>query len=274
MGLLSALSWGTGDFAGGLASRRVSATLAVLYGEALGLLMLLAAATVIREPGLSGADWTWSLLAGAIGSVGMVILYSALADGQMSITAPVSALMAAALPVLFAALAEGLPAWVTLAGFALALAAIWLVSQSDGATNKVLLRFTDLRKPLLSGICFGVYFILMHQGSQQAVLWPLVAARAAGTVVMAVYVGARRQLAWPGKDAWPLIALNAVGDVGGNVFFILSGQSGRLDVASVLGSLYPGMTVILAWLVLKERLNLLQRVGILAALAAIVLISL
>ncbi len=272
-GLTSALTWGMGDFAGGLASRRASAYRAALYGEAFGLLLLLAAAAVIREPAITRMDWIWSILAGMIGSTGLVILYRALAEGEMSIAAPVSALMAAVLPVLFAALSEGLPKWVTFVGFALALAAIWLVSQSQDVSKKVLVRFTDLRMPLISGICFGIYFILMNQGSHQAVLWPLIAARIAGTVTLAAFVVAKHQLAWPGKDVWPLVILNAAGDIGGNTFFILSGQAGRLDVASVLGSLYPGTTVLLAWLVLKERLNLMQRIGILAALAAIVLIA-
>jgi drug/metabolite transporter (DMT)-like permease len=273
-GLTSALTWGAGDFAGGLASRRAGAYRASLYGEALGLLMLLPAAAVVHEPAMQGMDWVWSGLAGVMGSIGLVILYRALAEGQMSTAAPVSALMAAVLPVLVAALTEGLPAWTTFAGFALALAAIWLVSQSEGASKETLVRFTDLRMPLLSGVCFGVYFILMHQGSRQAVLWPLVAARAAGSLALLVFVAARREVSWPEKSVWPLVFLNAVGDIGGNLFFVLAGQAGRLDVASVLASLYPGTTVVLAWLVLKERLNLLQKIGILAALAAIVLIAL
>ena len=123
-GLASALSWGAGDFAGGVASRRASAYRAALYGEVLGLALLLAAAVFIREPAMPRLAWAWSALAGAIGAAGLVLLYRSLAEEQMSIAAPVSALMAAVLPVVVAALTQGLPKASTLAGFALALAAI------------------------------------------------------------------------------------------------------------------------------------------------------
>jgi drug/metabolite transporter (DMT)-like permease len=273
-GFISAASWGGGDFVGGLASRRAGAYRATLYGEVFGLAVLLAAAPFIHEAGMTWADWGWSLAAGAIGATGLALLYRALAEGQMSIAAPVSALMAAVLPVIAGALTEGLPGPATLAGFGLALLAVWLVSQGEGASKAALIRMADLRLPLLSGVCFGIYFILMHQGSQQGVLWPMIAARCAGAASLLVITAGRGELRWPGRPLWPLIALNASGDIGGNAFYILAGQAGRLDVAAVLGSLYPGSTVILAWLFLHEKITRLQAAGILTALAAILLIAL
>jgi drug/metabolite transporter (DMT)-like permease len=272
-GFISAASWGAGDFVGGLASRRASAYRATLYGEVFGLALLLAAAPFIHEAGMTWTDWGWSMAAGAIGAAGLALLYRALAEGQMSLAAPVSALMAAVLPVIAAALTEGLPGPATLAGFALALLAIWLVSQSEGASKKALVRMADLRLPLISGVCFGIYFILMHQGSQQGVLWPMIAARCAGAATLLVIAAGKGELRWPQKTLWPLVALNAAGDIGGNAFYILAGQAGRLDVAAVLGSLYPGMTVILAWLFLHEKITRPQAAGILAALAAIVILT-
>jgi uncharacterized membrane protein len=273
-GLLSATSWGAGDFFGGLASRRSSAARATFYGEVFGLVMLLAVAPFFGGLGMPWTDWAWSLVAGATGAFGLSILYRALVEGQMSVAAPVSALLAAVLPVTLAALTEGLPGPLVLAGFALALIAIWLISQSEGASTRFHMRLADLRLPLLSGVCFGAYFILIHQGSRHAVLAPMIAARCAGSLTLLVLNLARRELSWPERPLWPLILANALGDIGGNAFYILAGQVGRMDVAAVLGSLYPGMTVILAWIFLHEKISRPQFLGILAALAATAMIAL
>jgi len=272
-GLLSALTWGAADFTGGIASRRAGVYRAAFYGEAAGLVLLLVALTFIHEPLPNWLDLAWSAIAGAVGSLGLLILFRALAEGQMSIAAPVSALMAAILPVIASALTEGLPGLTKNCGFVLALAAIWLVSQGEGAQKKIHLHLADLRLPLASGVFFGIYFILMHQGSQEATLWPLLAARLSGTMLLFFFAAARRQLGWPARSIQWLVALNAIGDIGGNTFYILAGQHGRLDVAAVLGSLYPGMTVLLASLILRERLNRSQWAGILSALGAIALMT-
>jgi drug/metabolite transporter (DMT)-like permease len=271
-GLSSALSWGGGDFIGGLASRKTGAYRAVLYAEAFGLLLLFGAAIFLPEPMLGWQKILLAGVAGAIGSLGLLVLYHAVATRQMSITMPVSALLAAALPVVVGAFIEGLPSLTKFAGFACALAAVWMVAQEDGEKTQ-LMRLSDLRMPLFSGFCFGLYFIIMHQASDQTILWPMIFSRTGGMLALLVFVLARRESWQVIPSAWPLIALNAVLDIGGNAFYILAGQTGRLDVAAVLGSLYPGATVILAWLVLKEKINLLQKLGILAALVAIVLMT-
>jgi drug/metabolite transporter (DMT)-like permease len=273
-GLISAASWGAGDFAGGLASRRSSAARATLYGEVFGLVLLLAAVPFVGGWYMPWADWAWCLAAGALGAYGLSLLYRALVDGQMSVAAPVSALLAAVLPVAVAALTEGLPGPLVLGGFVLALAAIWLISQSEGAARQFRVRLADLRLPLFSGMCFGAYFVMIHQGSQHAVLAPLIAARCAGSVTLVILNATRRELRWPERPLWPLIVANAAGDIGGNAFFILAGQVGRMDVAAVLASLYPGTTVILAWIFLHEKITRPQFLGLLAALAATVMIAL
>ena len=163
---------------------------------------------------------------------------------------------------------------ITLAGFALALLAVWLVSQSGGPSKKALVRLADVRMPLIAGLFFGVYFILIHIGSQHAVLWPLIAARAAGTIIVLVICAFQGEVRIPQKTVWSLIALNAFWDVGGNAFYILAGQVGRMDVAAVLGALYPGITVILAGIILREKLTRVQVGGIIMALVAIVLMTL
>ena len=272
-GILSALSWGAGDFAGGIVSRRSGVYRAAFYGEATGLIFLAVMLAVVREPLPAWSDLGWSAIAGVMGSAGLLLLFRALAGGKMSIAAPVSALMAAVLPVIASSLTEGWPGPIKYAGFALALVAIWLISQGEGHQTKFHLHLADLRTPLLSGVLFGIYFILMNKGSQTSIVWPMLAARTCGAFFLLWFALAKHELAWPGKAIGLLVFLNAAGDIGGNTFYILAGQAGRLDVAAVLGSLYPGMTVVLAGLVLHERLNRSQWAGIFAALAAIVLMT-
>lgn len=272
-GILSAATWGAGDFAGGLASRKVGAYRAVFYADFIGLLILAVASFVYREPFPSTSGWINSLLAGALGSFGLLILYHSLSIGQMSIAAPVSALFAALLPVIVGAITEGLPSAIQLIGFVLALAAIWLISQGDGKFH--ISRLSDLRFPILAGVGFGSYFIFIHNaaGDPNSFLWPMIISRAAGTVLVFFMVFARRETFVVPHDAWGVVLLNATLDLTGNFFYILASKSGRLDIAAVLSSLYPGSTVILAWLLLKEHLSRMQLVGIFLALAAIFLFT-
>ena len=272
-GFLSAMSWGAGDFAGGLASRKLGAYRAVLYADFFGLVLIGIALGVYREAIPPMTVFLYSMIGGALGSVGLLLLYYSLAKGQMSIAAPVSALSAALLPVIVGAITEGLPEWTQLLGFGLALLAIWLVSSGNGFQLEHL---TDLRLPILAGIGFGSYFIFIHYATQETdtVLWTMVASRLAGTVLLLLVVMFRRESLTVPRSAWTVVFFNATLDVGGNFFYILASQLGRLDVAAVLSSLYPGSTVLLAWILLKEHISLQQWIGIAAALLAIILFTL
>jgi uncharacterized membrane protein len=270
-GLLSALTWGGGDFIGGLASRSEKAVRVVTLAEIVGLLLLIVLKLFIPEPVPPVQVWLVSGLASLLGTAGIILLYFALAQGQMSIAAPVSALMAAIIPVVFSGFTEGPPGPVTAVGFVFALASIWLISQDEKATH--LQRLSDLRLPLLAGVGFGLYFVLLHSSTQEYTLWPLIAARLASIPVLVVYGLVTRQAVLPRRPLWPLVSLGGILDIGGNAFYVLAGQVGRLDIAAVLGSLYPASTVLLAGLLLKERLTRVQVVGILAALLAIILLT-
>ena len=273
-GIASALSWGAGDFAGGLSSRKVGAYRAVFYADFFGLLVLIAAYFIYPET-LPAARVIWvSAIGGMLGTVGLLILYYSLTKGQMSIAAPVSALFAAVLPVIVGSITEGLPGQFQLIGFVLALAAVWLISQGDGSFH--ISRLSDLRLPVLAGLGFGCYFIFLHSATQDttAILWPMIISRVAGTLLVLAFVLARREPLSVPRGAWDVVLINATLDLAGNFFYLLASRAGRLDIAAVLSSLYPGATVILAWLLLKERITRWQMAGILLALGAITLFTL
>ena len=275
-GLLSALSWGAGDFTGGLAARKVGAVRAVFYASVIGLIVILISALVTGESFPDLRVWGFAMTAGVLGSLGLIFLYAAMANGTMSIAAPVSALLAAALPVLVGALTEGLPETLTLIGFGFALFAVWMVSQGEGGVKDILSHLSDLKLPLLAGIGFGGYFILMHNATDEgALLWAMTGSRTASVILISIYMlVTRTSFRIEDRSSYPVIGVNGVLDLTGNAFFILAAQAGRLDVASVLSSLYPGSTVLLAWVFLHERLTRNQWIGILSALTAIVLMTL
>lgn len=270
-GIASAATWGAADFIGGLLSKRTSPYRVLFLAEIAGLAPFTLTALLLREPMPPAADMLLGAGSSLIGLGGLLILYRALASGQMSIAAPVSALFAAVIPVVFGFIALGVPPITTLTGFLLAFLAVWLISQTDGTSWRVSL--WDLRLPLLSGFFFGLYFLILHRATLNAFFWPLAAARFAGLVVLGAYAFLTHQPALPPRDIWGWCIVNGVLDIGGNGFYVLAAQTGRIDVAAVLGALYPASTVLLAWMFLRERLTWLQTLGVLLALIAIVLFT-
>lgn len=270
-GIASAGTWGAADFIGGLASRKTSPYRVLFLGELAGLIPFLTFALLTREPIPTTAELLWGALASLVGLSGLVFLYRALAEGQMSVAAPVSALFAALIPVIFGLITLGAPSFATFLGFGLAFAAVWFISQTEGTNGRS--SFTDLRLPLLSGFFFGLYFVAIHKATLHAFFWPLVMARLAGLLAFGSYALVTRQPALPPREVWGLCLVNGVIDIAGNAFYVLSAQLGRIDVAAVLGALYPASTVLLAWIFLKERITRLQSFGVLLAFAAIFLFT-
>jgi drug/metabolite transporter (DMT)-like permease len=272
-GLSSALAWGAADFTGGIASRRTNVFGVVIGAEGFGMVLFFILAVAFREIVPPWQTWLWGAASGLSGGFGLLLLYRALSSGRMSIAAPISAVIAAIIPVVVGAFMDGLPGVWTFVGILLALAAVWLIAHGEGGNENAAIRLNEIILPLIAGVVFGMYFVFMHQASQEAIFWPIVASRLASTAGILGYILVTRQSWIPGQKTWPLIALSGILDAGGNAFYVLGGQMGRLDVSAVLGSLYPGSTVLLAGLFLHERLNRLQLVGILAALTAIVLMT-
>jgi drug/metabolite transporter (DMT)-like permease len=271
-GILSAATWGAGDFIGGLASKQTSPYRVLFLAELAGLVPFTLLALLLREPMPSAGDMLLGAGSSLIGLGGLLFLYRALASGQMTVAAPVSALFAAFLPVLFGFFALGAPSTTTMIGFVLAFAAVWLISQTDMMNWRSSLQ--ELRLPLLSGLFCGLYFLTLHRATLNAFFWPLAAARFAGFLALGLYARITRRPGLPPRNLWGLSIVNGLLDIGGNAFYVLAAQTGRLDVAAVLSALYPASTVLLAWVFLKERITWLQTVGVILAFVAIVLFTL
>jgi len=265
----AAACWGSADFSGGMGAKGSNAFGVVVIAHAVGLLSMVTLAIITGEPIPSHAALWWGAAAGFGGGLGLVSLYRALAIGQMGINAPVAAVITGALPVLFGIWKEGVPAPIQFAGFALALVAIWLIALPSGKIG----RPKGLGLAVCAGVGFGIYLICSKQAATEAVFWPLVGARAASLAEMLIIVIASRQPWKPSSRLLPYMIFAGIFDSLGNMFFMYAVRHGRLDVATVLSSLYPAATVLLARMLLKERISALQTSGMIAALAAVPLIA-
>lgn len=268
-GLAASLCWGSGDFSGGLASRRAHTTSVVLADYGVGFILLVMLALVWKEPLPNPSDLLWGGLGGVAGVLGLLAFYTALARGKMGIVAPVSAVLTATLPVLFNALTAGLPTLLQLVGLVLALLAIGLISRPERTRGLP----KGLGLALLAGCGFGCFFILISRVNTAATFWPLAIARFTAVAVLLIVTRVRRTPIQLGRAAAPLVVLAGTLGAIGNVCFLIAAHSGRLDVATILSSLYPAATVGLSAVVLRERATGTQAAGILLVLLAVPLIS-
>ncbi len=267
--LSAAGAWGSGDFTGGLVARRIGPFHAVLTSYSIGMVLLVIIALGIQEKFPSSIDLAWGALAGLFGMAGLGFLLQGFTAGRMGIVAPVSAVLAAAIPVIFSAFTEGLPREMQLLGFGLALVSIWLLSRPDPLRG----RPAGLGMALLAGLGFGGFFTILGQIEHGSLFWPLVSGRVATCAVMVAFALSTRRALLPPNVPVRLVTLAGIFDSAGNLFFLMAIQSGRLDVASVLGSLYPAVTAILAAVIAREHIARLQVFGVAMAVLAIVLIT-
>lgn len=271
-GLISALTWGAGDFSGGLASKRTHVLLVVLLAQCIGTLSLLGVTLGVAEPLPPASDFFIAAGAGIAGMLGLVAFYHGLARYQMGPVASVTAAISAIVPIGVGACLEGVPGTMDTLGFVLAIAAVCIITRT-GAGRAVQLR--SLVLSLIAGLGFATFFIAIDLASRTSVLWIVVGGRSAALVLLATVMRLiRRRWEKPAPRQLPLIALAGLFDTAGNTFYALAASAGRLDMAAVLASLYPATTVLLAWVVLKERLSPQQWLGVLTALCAVVLLAL
>jgi drug/metabolite transporter (DMT)-like permease len=263
------VTWGTGDFGGGLLSRRTPLFGVVLASQLVGTVVALALAVVRGETLPTVPDVGWSVAAGLTGGIGISALYQGLAVGRMGVVAPITGVMAALIPVAAGIAFEGLPPPLVLFGIGLAFVAVVLVSRvtDEGAGP------SGVGLALLAGTTIGLLGVAIAQISDGHVFGPLTILRASEAVLIGAVVMVGRQRWRSDRRLWPRLAGVGIMDMAGNGAFILAVQAGSLAVAAVLSSLYPVTTVVLATLFLHERVTRSHAVGIALAAVAIACIA-
>lgn len=295
LGLLSGITYGAADFIGGLASRRSSTLSVVVISQLSGLLALLALLPILPRATPTVTDLVWGLLAGVAGAAGISLLYRGLSIGRMSLVSPITAVIAAIIPFGVGLLMHERPSAFALAGVAIALLAVVLVSTTDmpgepasnaapglvgsrivfGGTAAVRTWALQpgLIEAVLSGLGVGAFLVLIARSHAQAGLWPLAGARCASiAILVALALAGKRSLA-PQRGSWLVISFAGVLDMLANALYLLATRYGLLAIVAVLASLYPASTVLLARVVLHEKLSKLQLAGVACALVAIALIA-
>jgi len=268
--LASAAVWGTGDFSGGVATR-VQNQFQVLFLSAIpGIIMLAVIAFFIGESIPSTNDVFWALSAGIAGALGVAALYKGLSLGNAATVAPTAAVIGAGVPVVFSCFTMGIPDRSHIFGFLVAVAGIWLVSRPIEGHGRSSIQ--GLTLAILAGAGFGCFFTLIAQVEQGLIFTPLVLTKAAALII-ALFILFLRQEHVPSLGSNPIALTAGVFDAGGNVFFLLAKQYTRLDVAAVLASMYPSVTVILACLIQGEKVSVYQWQGIVLCIIAIALIG-
>ncbi len=263
------MTWGTGDFGGGLLSRRAPLFGVVLASQLAGTVVALALAVIRGESAPSTADIGWSVAGGLAGGIGISALYQGLAVGRMGIVAPITGVIAALIPVAVGIAFEGLPTPLVLLGIGLAFVAVVLVSRVSDEGG----RSSGVGLALVAGVAIGLLGVAIAQISDGRVFGPLTVLRATEALLVGAIVVAGRQAWRSGRGLWPALAGVGIMDMAGNGAFILAVQAGSLAVAAVLSSLYPVTTVVLASIVLRERVTRSHAIGIALAVAAIACIA-
>jgi drug/metabolite transporter (DMT)-like permease len=270
LGLLSALSWGAGDFGGGIVSRRAPLLGVVGMTQLVGMVAALVLAIALNEPFPSNADIAWAVAGGLVGVVGITCLYQGLSVGRMGVVAPVTGVLSAAVPVTFGFLTEGLPTTATMAGIVIALVAVVLVTRTPEAAAG---RPSGLPWALLAGLAIGAFNICVGQFSGDSAFGLLVIVRLVQALVLATLIVVARRPWRLSRDVIPKLLLIGLLDMGGNAAFILAAAAGDLAIAAVLSSLYPVVTVLLAITLLREHVTRSHVVGIALTGLAIALIA-
>jgi drug/metabolite transporter (DMT)-like permease len=265
----SAAVWGTANFAGGIASRRIDNFHVVALSAISGIAMLAGCSVLWREPFMPAGAFVWSALAGVSGGLGIAGLYRGLSIGNAALVAPTASVVGAIVPVAVSIGLEGWPAQTQLAGFACAFAGIWLVAKSAPATAE---SWRGFRIALPAGVGIGGFLALVAQVPPNFIFGPLIVSRLV-SMSLAITIVLSRSGGLPSALANPIALGTGVLDAGGTVLYVLARQHARLDVAAVLASLYPVSTVVLAAVVMKERVSFAQAIGIVLCLTAVALIA-
>ena len=271
LGLASAVLYGSSDFAGGLLSRRLGLMRVSVIDSAAAVVVAWIALIVSGAPEPTVRAIAWGLVSGLGSGIGTLALYRGLARGQMSVVEPVSAVAAAAVPVAVGIAIGERPSTLAVIGVLVALPAIVLVAASGTVRGKL---GEGLSDGLVAGLAFGLLFVGLAQAGRNAGLWPVAAEQTSALLpILIIAVRSREPLGLPVRDAiWP--ALSGAGAMAASALYFYATHFAMLATAAVLVSLYPGVTVLLARLVLNERFSVTQRVGLVLCTLAVIAIAL
>jgi drug/metabolite transporter (DMT)-like permease len=284
LALAAAILWGGGDFSGGMGAKHAGGTMTgalrvVLTSHAASFAVLVSIAMLRGDAFPHGAPLYWGLLAGVMGGLSLTGFYVALSRGAMGASAAISGLLAA-IPSVVSIAHEGSPGWLRLVGFVIAGAAIWMIAAGENPES-VPASMGTMWLAVGSGAGFGVYFVALKYAAAGGLVWPMATARIGSlTTCSLILVGTllasrgTQERGWLPKKAVLWALATALGDTTGNLLFMAATRAGRLDVASVLASLYPASTILLAAWTLHERPTRRQGLGMLVAAAAVVMITL
>jgi len=267
-GMAAVLAWGTSDFFGGYATRRANAFLFTVVVNLGGLLVVGTLASATHAPFPSARSAAWVLASGLSGGAALAIFYRALSSGRMGLTAPVAAVLGAAIPAAFSMFTEGLPGRIPLLGFVLAAVGLWLITRTeDGAKPE------GIGLAVVAGIGFASFYLCVRQAGGVSALWIAALTRTGGLIVTSLVVLLLRNFRDITSAGVRWGVVTGCIDSLGTILFVHASQSGRLDEAVVISSLYPAVTVLLARLFLKEHFTRWRLVGLLAALTAVPMIA-
>lgn len=277
LALAAAVLYGSADFLGGVGSRRASALSFLAASTPVGAVVMLVVALAVGGPAAAGR-LGWGLAAGVASGAGVIVFFAGLAAGPISVVAPLSALGAALLPVAVA-IAEGerLSAGL-LAGALLCLASVTLVSLEKRPVDTLGRRpaIGGVACGLAAGVAFGLYFLFIRNAAQAGGLWPLAVSRCTASAIVltvAVWRGHRPVLPRAGQGLAGMALFAGAGDVAASLLYVLAVRSGPFALAAVITALYPAVTVLLARLVLGERMRAIQRAGLVLGALGIILVT-
>jgi drug/metabolite transporter (DMT)-like permease len=274
LGLAAAAFWGASDFLGGLATRRTNVVIVVSIAHGLSLIFLLLGALATHTPYPPGHFILRGLGAGTFGGLALIFYYQALSMGQMGITTAVSGLLTALVPVVYAFLTQGAPKQTQILGFVVAAVAIVLIAYAPAGRPRGL----ALALATMAGLSFGGFLVVLRIGNARGLIWQLIFSRVASTMLASALVlwmarRGREKAEKNGKGIFWFAGAAGLLEAIGTLLYMYCSTQGRLDVAAVLTSLYPVVTIILAAWILKERTTSRQAVGMALALGAVVLVS-
>jgi drug/metabolite transporter (DMT)-like permease len=272
LALVSAIIYGTADFLGGLASRRAAALAVTFVSQGVGLMALLIVVPLAHGDGFDRADFAWGAAGGLSGAIALVCFYWALAAGAMTVVAPLTAVVSAIVPVVTGlALGERPSVWA-LIGVGLAIPAIALIAREHADRPQRLTR-TVFAAALAAGLGFGVFFVALSRTSGHSGLWPLVGARVAAVASLTIVLIVTRHPPRLAPRARPLTIGAGLLDTTANAVYLAAATRGLLALVAVIAALYPASTVVLARVVLGERIERSQVGGFVLAALAVSLVA-